>query len=132
MAVRKLKAAQAPTMGFLIDSLHEVREQKRILNAQLKELDERYDGLQNQLLQMMDAEGVAKSTGRLATASVTESTQFNIENWDAFCEFMRKGKHFHLVQRRVSAPAVREMCGLKGPVPGLAPFTKREINLRNL
>lgn len=127
-ALRKPKI----TVGALIDSLSDIRTEKRDLAAKEKEINARYEAAQLQLLELMDAEGVTKSTGRNATASISESRQFNIEDFDAFMPYMAKTKQFHLVQRRLSAPAVRELWDKKGPVPGLTQYTKREIGLRDL
>jgi len=120
------------TVGSLIDKLSAIRTAKRDLAAQEKVLNAEYEGLQTQLLELMDSEGLSKSTGRSATASITTSRQYTPENWDTFVAYAAKIKRFDLVQRRVSAPAVRELWEMKGPVPGLTPYDKREISLRDL
>jgi len=125
-------ATKRITVGSLIDTLHKIRSEKRELAAKEKEINARYEEAQLHLLQLMDAEGVTKSTGKTATASVSESVNFNIEDWDAFTAYLAKTKQFHLIQRRTSAPAVRELWAMKGAVPGLTQFTKREISLRDL
>jgi hypothetical protein len=126
MATRKV------TVGSLIDTLHNIRNEKRDLAVKEKEINGRYEAAQLQLMELMDKEGVSKSTGKTATASVNETTQFNIEDWESFMAFVAKTKQFHLIQRRTAAPAVRELWGMKGVVPGLTQFTKREISLRDL
>lgn len=124
-----------PTVGSLIDQLSEIRDKRRDIAAQDKALSKDYEGLEAQLIALMDAEGLSKSTGKLATASISESMQFSTSgegaDWDTFMAYVAKKKFFHLVQRRVSAPAIRELWE-KAPVPGLATFTKREVGLRNL
>lgn len=127
-AMRKPKV----TVGSLIDSMQDVRAQKRALAEQEKALTSQYETLQAQLIELMDAEGVSKSTGRLASGSITESMEFNIEDFDGFMAYVAKSKQPHLVQRRVSAPAIRELWAKKGAVPGLTPYTKRVISLRDL
>ena len=127
-----LKMKERLTVGSLIDAMSTVRDARRELASKDKELSAEYEGLEKTLLELLDTEGLSKSTGKKATASISESTQFNITDWDQFTEFMRKKKWFHLVQRRISAPGVREIFEKLGAVPGLEPFTRREINLRNL
>lgn len=126
--VRKLK----PTIGTLIDKMSDLREQRRKLAEQDKALKQEYDAAEAQLIEMMDAEGTLKSSSRTATVSIVESVQFNTVDWDSFMAYVAKTKQFHLVQRRVSTPSVREVFEAKGAVPGLDPFIKREISLRNL
>ena len=120
------------TVGSLIDQMQVVRAKKRALAVTEKELTSEYEALQTQLIEMMDAEGVTKSTGRAASASLNESMSFNTGDWDAFTAYVAKTKQFHLIQRRVSDPAMRELFEKKGAIPGMEPYTKRVINLRDL
>jgi len=127
-AMRKPKV----TVGSLIDKMQEIRAKKRALAVTEKELTGEYEALQTQLIELMDAEGVSKSTGKVASASINESTSFNTQDWDAFTAYVSKTKQFHLLQRRVSDPAMRELLEKKGAIPGMEPYTKRVINLRDL
>lgn len=127
-ALRKPKV----TIGGLIDQMSALREERRALAARDKELTKQYDELGTQLLALMDAEGTTKSSSGKATATITEIINFNILDWDDFMAYLGKNKLYHLVQRRVSTPSVRELFESKGKVPGLEPFVKREISLRNI
>lgn len=121
------------TVGGLIDEMKIVRDLRRDIAKQDKELSAQSDALEAQLIELMDKEGVSKSTGRQASAGISESVNFNVVDWDAFCAFMVKNKAFHLVQRRVSAPAAREIAESKGKAPaGLEAYVKRVVNLRDL
>ena len=120
------------TIGSLIDTMNHLREKRRLIAKQDDELKKEYDAAETQLIEMMDAEGCAKSTGKTASAGISETMVFNTVDWDAFMAYLIKTKQAHLVQRRVSAPAVLELFQAKGKVPGLEPFTKRAINLRAL
>lgn len=126
------KTVKKVTVGSLIDNLSEIREQRRALAKQDDALKKEYDEQELQLIELMDAEGCTKSTGRLASAGISSTTVFNTTDWEAFMAYLIKSKQGHLVQRRVSAPAVMEVFMAKGKVPGLEPFEKRSINLRNL
>lgn len=133
MAIVPLKRkAKVVTVGSLIDTMSALRDERRALAEKDKALATQYDELELQLIDMLDAQGTTKSASATASASIGESTQFNTEDWDRFMAYMVKNKLFHLVQRRVSTPAVLELYTAKGVVPGLTPYTKRKINLRNL
>ena len=132
MATKATATKAKVTVGSLIDSLQKVRAEKRELAVKEKALNSEYEALQVQLIELMDKEGVTKSTGKLASASLSENTQFTVEDWDGFMAYAAKLKRFDLVQRRVSAPAIRELWEMKGAVPGLTPFVKREVSLRDL
>ena len=130
--VTSLRKPKKVTIGGLIDQMSAVRENRRTLAAQDKELEAEISELEKQLIDLMDAEGQTKATGHSASASISENMVFNTTDWNVFMAYLIKTKQGHLVQRRVSAPAVLELFTSKGVVPGLEPFTKRSINLRNL
>lgn len=131
MAVASLKKPRI-TIGGLIDQMSVLREERRKIAAQDKDLSSQYDALKTQLIDLMDAEGTVKSTGHSASASINETIEFNIQDWDSFMAYLAKQKLYHLVQRRLSGPSVRELFESKGKVPGLEPWTKRDVSLRNL
>jgi chromosome segregation ATPase len=121
-----------PTVGSLIDRLHDLREKKRLLNDELKLLDSEYSETEKELMALMDSEGVTKSTGKKASAGISESIHPDVIDWDAFLAYIHKNKFYHLLQRRPSSTACRELFETKGKIPGVEPFVKRTINLRNL
>ena len=130
-ALRKTKTPPV-TIGSLIDGMNGLRELRREIAAQDADLKKQYDAAEAQLLELLDGQNTTKGAGRTASASVSETVVFNTVDWEAFMDYLIKTKQKHLVQRRVSAPAVLELFTLKGKVPGLEPFTKRSINLRQL
>ena len=98
--------------------------------ANHREDEAKMKALEAQLLEQMDKEGTTQVRGKAATASVSETTVFNLTDDDAFFKFVHRNKYYHLLQRRLSAPAVREIFETKGVVPGCEPFVKRSVNLR--
>jgi hypothetical protein len=126
------KKATKTTPGALIDSMWELRDKKRKLEASIKDLDGQLDALESELMERMAADGLDKMTGKCASVSISTSVVANVEDWDAFMAWIYKTKNGHLLQRRVSDPAWREMVELKGVVPGTQPFTKKRLNLRAL
>lgn len=135
------KATPKVTLGGTADAMRVIRDSRRELAAEDKLLVASYEALEATLLSLMDSEGTTKCEGKSAGASIGESDSFNFDQStdaagdDGFTRFMKyvaKQKYYHLVQRRISAPAVREIFASKGVVPGLVPYVKRVINLRNL
>lgn len=123
-------APATPSIGALADQMYSVREKKRVLDAQVKDLEGQYADLESQLMEAMDAQGTDKAAGVLATVSITTNTVANVEDWDSFLLYIYKNKYGHLLQRRVSDPAYRELLDAGKKVPGVAPFNKRKLNLR--
>lgn len=134
VAAAKLKAVPAKprTLGALIDALDDAREVKRALAVQVKEAEAVYNDLAAAVIAKMDAEDTRTSEGKKAGASISEVVVANIEDFDTFWAYARKNNYGHLFQRRISDPAFRELLEKKGAVPGLKPFTKRNLNLRSL
>lgn len=125
-------ATRPVATGALIDEYWAVREEKRRLEADIKEAETRIEAIEKALMEKMDKEGIDKATGRKATASITTNVVADVQDWDALWPYIAKNKLWHLVQKRVSDPAYRELLELGKKVPGVAPFAKRKLNLRSL
>lgn len=129
MAIAKSKSAV--TLGAMIDQAYQLREQRRQLAAEDKLIKADLDDLELKIIAKLDAEGTDRGASKMASVSITESEEPQVVDWDAFCAFAKRTGNMHLFQRRVSAPAWRELRGLKkSEVPGLEVFKKRSLNLR--
>lgn len=122
------------TLGSLIDQLDDAREVKRALAVQVKAAEENYKIIESQIIERLDSEESRKGEGRKAGVSITEVTVANIVDFDELTKYIKRTGYFHLFQRRISDPAFRELLERekKHVVPGLEPFTKRNLNLRSL
>ena len=120
------------TIGAKIDQLHNLREQKRQLEEQVKQLQARMAELENDLIEDMDKQGVSKSTGALATVSISSNVRPSVDDWDAFYAYIHRYKYYHLLERRPSVSGCNELLETKGKIPGVVPFTQRKLNLRSV
>ncbi len=119
------------TLGSMIDELFDLREQRRALAAEDKALSEDARELEAKIIGKLDAEGTDRGASKKASVSISEVEEPNVVDWDKFCTFAKRTGNMHLFQRRVSAPAWRELRALKkSDVPGLECFKKRSLNLR--
>lgn len=123
-------------LGTLIDKLEAVREKRRKLAEQDAKLKAEYDELDEEIKMRLAAEGMDKATGKKATVSISDVVVANVKDWDAFHAFIKKTGYFHLLQRRVSDPAFRELLEQKGEKAmakfGVEPFVKKNLNLRSV
>lgn len=126
----KTRAAKEPSLGALVDQMWALREKKRELEASMKDLEGQIADKESLIMEQMASQGLDKMSGVLASVSVTTNTVAQVEDWDAFWAFIHKKKYGHLVQRRVSDPAYRELLEQCVAVPGVTPFSKRRLNLR--
>ena len=123
---------RAQTLGATIDRIWASREEKRKLEAQVKEVSETIADLEEKLLERMQAEDTDKAAGAKASVSITKATVANVDNWDLLFPYIAKNKLWHLVQRRVSDPAYRELLDMGKKVPGVQPFIKTKLNVRSI
>ena len=126
------KAARPLPVGTLVDRLWAEREKKRELEAKLKVIQEEIDEQEEALMERLKAEGLDKATGSKASISVTTNTIANVVDWDVFWAYIIKNKYTHLLQRRASDPAYRELLEQGKKVPGVQPFPQRRLNLRTV
>jgi len=120
------------TLGAATDKMWKLREEKRVLEAQVKVIETSMKELEGTVFGLLDAQDTRKAEGKSASVSITETVVANVENWDALWAWIAKTKNFHLVQKRVSDPGMRELWALGKVVPGVQPFTKRTLALRSL
>lgn len=125
-------STRKPTVGAKIDQYWAAREEKRSLEAQIKEVQLKIDDIEASLMEELESQGLEKATGSKASVSVGTSVVADVQDWDAFWVYIFKNKYSHLLQRRVSEPAYRELLDAGKKVPGVVPFTKRKLNLRSL
>ncbi len=120
------------TIGVKIDKMHKLREDKRKLEEQVKDVQAKMAALEIELIAAMDKQGVNKSTGALATVSISENIRPSVEDWEAFYAYIHKYKYYHLMERRPSVSGCNELLETKGKIPGVVPFTQRKLNVRSV
>lgn len=129
---RARKGAAKPTLGATIDTMWGLREKKRALDAQVKTLEGEIKDLESTMFELLDAQDTRKAEGKNASVSIGESVVCTVEDWDALWPWIAKTKNFHLIQKRVSDPGMRELWGMGKVIPGTQPFTKRTLSIRSL
>lgn len=123
-------ALNSPTgLGDMIDRLAEIRDEKRGLNNQLKELDEQFKDLQEAIMQALDAQGMQFGGSSRYRATITESVVPTVEDWQGVEEFVKQEDALFLFERRIAVAAWREFHESGTLVPGTSPFTKRGLSL---
>ena len=135
---RPAKAKPILTLGAAADKLWQLREDKRALDKKVKELEAEIAALTEETFGMLEAQDSRKAEGKRASISVNYTTVANTTNWDSFMKWVVAGKrgdkyaYTHLVQKRVSDPAYRELRERGLVIPGLEDFTKRSLSINSL
>lgn len=115
-----------------IDEMFMLRERKKGLEAQVKEVGAEITACTEWLLAKYREVGTTTSRGALASATVTETVVPNIIDWGAVSEWIIENDGVYLVHRRVSAGPWKELMDAGTEVPGIESFTKTSISLRKL
>jgi hypothetical protein len=131
-AVTGVSARLTGTIGGLSDAIWALREDKRALDEQVAVIEAKIGALSEQLMEKLDAEGTEKGAGKHCSVSITSNVVGNVTDWNALNAYVKKTGYFHLYQRRLSDPAIRELFETKGSIPGVEPFTKRKLNIRSI
>lgn len=135
---RPAKAKPVLTLGAAADKLWQLREDKRALDKKVKELEAEIAALTEETFGMLEAQDSRKAEGKRASISVNYTTVANTTDWESFMKWVVAGKrgdkyaYTHLVQKRVSDPAYRELRERGLVIPGLEDFTKRSLSINSL
>lgn len=100
------------TIGCLIDQLAEVEADRTAHAAAGKLLDAEKTALQTRIFAALDAQGTLSGSSKTRRISISESEEPQTEDWEEALAWMTKNKCLHLVQRRIGAPAWREIRAL--------------------
>jgi hypothetical protein len=122
----------ATKIDEMIDSMFLLREQKRGLESQVKEVKAKISNLEQDLLTRFNEVGTNYARGSMASASVTESLVPQIDDWGQVAEWIMENDGLYLVHRRVSSGPWKELRDAGTEVPGIEPYTKVAISLRRL
>lgn len=119
------------SIGHAIDKLYDLREEKRRLEAELKKVRQLMEEEEINIFELFKQQDVTMSGGSRATCSVTETVVPVVDDYDKLQEHLLATGDLHLLERRVSSRAYREMLEAGEDVPGVRPFTKRALSLRS-
>lgn len=120
------------TMGAIIAELVQIRDRKRELEAEIKDLNEKWDSLKARVLARMEEEGSNRISAKQGgIAILTESIVPQVVDRDAASAYIQQENALHLLQFRINTGAFREMVEAGQEVPGIVPFLKKDISLRS-
>lgn len=120
------------TQGELIDQLVTLRDNKRELERQLKNVETRYNEAKQQLINQFTADGTFAGKTARGAATLTERTIVSASDMDAFWGFVLDSRDTSLVSyARPASKACQELIALGTEIPGVTLLTQQDINLRS-
>jgi hypothetical protein len=119
-----------PKLGDKIDRMFDLREQKRLLTDQIKEIDEEYNEIRDALMGQMTELGTETARATLAQATLTQAVVPTVKDWDELYQYIKDNDALYLLERRPSVGAFRELFQGGEQIPGVEPYTKFDVSLR--
>ena len=106
---------------------------KKAYSALSKEADEaksHQNVLVNMVIGMMDQAGITTAGNDCISVSVGSDIMPTVEDWEKVFEYVKENDAWHVLQKRISAGAYRELLNMGEKVPGIKPFDKAKLNSR--
>lgn len=116
------------TIGAAIDLLYTLREMRLKQEKILEQEKSREDALREHIMQNFAVGDLEGAKGKLATASIKESDQAQIVNWEEYLKWASK-KDPEAVQKRVGITALREHWDNNEKIPGVERIKVRTLSL---
>lgn len=119
----------AKSLGELIDELYTTREDRLAKTKEVDAMKSRESSLKEMILDLLEASGLAKASGSLATCGVTVGEEPMVTDWEKVHSWIRIENRFDLLQRRLSAPAWRDLKSDGVLIPGTEVHTVTNVSL---
>ena len=116
-------------LGEMIDSLYTKRQDRLAATKLVDAMKAEEKVLREQIMAELDTQGTVKASGNTATCGLTSSMEPMVNDWDEVHQFIKTMDRFDLVQKRISAPAWRELLDSGLRVPGTESVYVRDISL---
>lgn len=117
-------------IGDRIEELHHLRIRLRKREAVVNKLKKKFETKQWELMQLMEETGLDQAKSSSATVFLSKDTVPTVKDWDALEKYIKDNDSLHLLQRRVSATAYRELAEMGTKIPGVEPFDRQKLNIR--
>lgn len=116
-------------LGGLIDLLYATRVKRLEAEKEIKALKTQEVGYRVRIKQMLDAASLEAGSGKTATTSVCHTTEPNAKDWPLIYSYIVENDAFDMLQRRLSATAVRDRWNDGIIIPGIEKFDTWDLSL---
>lgn len=117
-------------LDTLAEERDRLREAKRELERQVASLDEQLKANEQDIIEIADQTGLTRFAVGKLSFSISENTVGQVEDWDTVYDYIHDNRAFHLLQRRLSNAAYKELLDAGEAPRGINPVTLRSLNMR--
>ena len=122
----------ARTLGKISDDILAKSLEIKAANAVVEKLEKERDVLEEELRLAAEKEGLVMGGGGKSKWSITPDVIPQVQNWDDFHKFILKKKWLHLLQRRPTIAACRELWEQNIKIPGVEKFSRNKVSVREV
>lgn len=117
-----------PTVAYL----NSLRLEKADLAAKIREIEKEYEKISAPLIDFLHENGLNTIAPDKSSATISEETYWNIEDQEAFENWVYETKSLFAFQRRLSAATINDLVNAGEEVPGLKSFTKTKLSIKSI
>jgi hypothetical protein len=117
------------SLGQMVDTYYKAREERLALAKRLEELKALEDKAEKILLDALRAQGLEGCKGSVAVAAIKRNVFVDVQDEDAFKNYILDTRDLSLLQFRPSVTALRERWDAGEAVPGVRRGEKESISL---
>lgn len=117
------------TLGEAIDTLYQARAARLAMAKEVKELQVKEAEAKVNVLKLLGESGLAKASGKLATAGITTEDVPYIKDWDQVYDYIKSNDRFDLLQKRIGVVAWRDLFKDGILVPGTEAGVDTDLSL---
>lgn len=110
------------SLAAVVDLYHLQRQHRLDLARQTEAAEKEEKALKAEILERMQQEGLSSAGGKLLRVTLETEYEPTVTDYTKFYDFIKKHDAFELLQRRVSAAAVKERWADGAQVPGVEKF----------
>jgi hypothetical protein len=107
-----------------------LREEKSAIDKESKEIGAKMENMRGEFLDYFDREEMGSVTYNGNTVYESDMVVPVVKDWDTFMDYVVDTGQYWLLEKRPASTACRELFETKGKIPGLEPFTRRNLNVR--
>ena len=118
------------TLNELSQALFGYKAEKKRLNDRITEMNKEIRDLEHRIWALMDEDELLKFTTNDGTIYLSPQIVPKVVDWDAFYGYINRNQAYHMLERRPSRAAFRELYEAHKPVPGVEAVEYDEVRTR--
>lgn len=123
------KGAKKENIGEMVDRLYAMRADRLELQRQADDTKKNEVLLRQTIIAALKEQGLAAARGNVATGSIKKEDIPKLENSDKFFAYVKKNDAWHLLHKRVTIEAWRELHEAGKKVPGVEAIPTEDLSL---